>query len=91
MSSRTNVLVTGAGGFIGHHMIRYLVDRGDWVRGVDIREPEYEPTAAHGFHLLDRRSAENGLRATWALTRFTAWPSTWGDRLHRVAQGGDRP
>ena len=31
------VLVTGAGGFIGHHMVKYLVARGDWVRGTDIK------------------------------------------------------
>ena len=35
-------VVGGAGGFIGHHMVRYLKDKGYWVRGVDIKEPEYE-------------------------------------------------
>jgi nucleoside-diphosphate-sugar epimerase len=40
------VLVTGAGGFMGHHVVTYLVGRGYWVRGVDIKRPEYEPTAA---------------------------------------------
>ena len=43
------VLVTGAGGFIGHHLIKYLRSLGHWVRGVDIKEPEYEPSAANEF------------------------------------------
>ena len=30
-------------------MVKYLKDRGYWVRGVDIKEPEYEPTAADEF------------------------------------------
>ena len=57
-------LVTGAGGFIGHHMVKYLVDRGYWVRGVDLKEPEYEPSAAHEFELLDLRRWDNCLQAS---------------------------
>lgn len=53
------VLVTGAGGFIGHHLVKYLVARGDWVRGVDIKLPEFEPSPAHEFLLLDLRDARN--------------------------------
>src|ERR1043166_135389 len=64
MSKQTKVLVTGAGGFIGHHLTKYLVDRGYWVRGVDIKEPEFEPTAADEFKLLDLSWAENCLEAT---------------------------
>jgi GDP-D-mannose 3', 5'-epimerase len=37
----TRVLVTGAGGFIGHHLVKYLVGKGYWVRAVDIKRPEY--------------------------------------------------
>ena len=62
--SQTKVLVTGAGGFIGHHLSKYLVNRGYFVRGVDIKEPEYEPTAANEFFLLDLSRAENCLQAT---------------------------
>jgi nucleoside-diphosphate-sugar epimerase len=61
---RPRVLVTGAGGFIGHHLTRYLVERGYWVRGVDLKLPEYEPTAADEFLVLDLRRWENTLEAT---------------------------
>ena len=64
MSQQTKVLVTGAGGFIGHYLAKYLVDRGYFVRGVDIKEPEYEPTAANEFFLLDLSKADNCLKAT---------------------------
>ena len=53
------VLVTGAGGFIGHHLARFLVGKGFRVRGVDLVPPAYEPTAAHEFALLDLRRWEN--------------------------------
>ena len=62
MSER--VIVTGAGGFIGHHLVKYLVNKGYWVRGVDIKYPEYEASAAHEFELLDLRRFENCLIAT---------------------------
>lgn len=58
------VLVTGAGGFIGHHLVNYLVGTGCWVRGVDIKLPEYEETQAHEFELLDLRRWDNCLQAT---------------------------
>ena len=52
---RTRVLVTGAGGFIGHHLVGYLKDRGYWVRGVDLKRPEFEESRADEFDLLDLR------------------------------------
>jgi GDP-D-mannose 3',5'-epimerase len=64
MTQQTKVLVTGAGGFIGHHLTKYLVDRGYWVRGVDVKEPEYETTSAHDFQLLDLSSPDNCQVAT---------------------------
>jgi nucleoside-diphosphate-sugar epimerase len=60
----TRVLITGAGGFIGHHLASYLVERGYWVRGVDLKHPEYEPTAAHEFKELDLRRWDNAFQAT---------------------------
>jgi len=58
MSQQTKVLVTGAGGFIGHHLTKYLVERGYYVRGVDIKEPEFAPTQADEFRLLDLRDMD---------------------------------
>ncbi len=58
------ILVTGAGGFIGGHLVRYLKSKRHWVRGVDIKLPEYSTTAADEFQLLDLRDATNALIAT---------------------------
>ena len=60
-------LVTGAGGFIGHHLVRALKAEGYWVRGVDIKHPEFEPTEADEFALLDLRRWENCQRAVRGL------------------------
>lgn len=57
-------LVAGAGGFIGHHMVHHLKSKGYWVRGVDIKEPEYEPSQADEFMVLDLRKENNCLEAT---------------------------
>jgi GDP-D-mannose 3', 5'-epimerase len=48
-------LVAGAGGFIGHHLVTYLRERGYWVRGVDIKHPEFTDVDADEFRLLDLR------------------------------------
>jgi GDP-D-mannose 3', 5'-epimerase len=58
------VLVTGAGGFIGHHLVTFLKDRGYWVRGVDIKYPEFSEVDADEFELLDLRRWDNCLQAT---------------------------
>ena len=50
-------LVLGAGGFIGSHMVKRLKSEGYWVRGVDLKEPEYSQTQADEFLLLDLRDA----------------------------------
>jgi GDP-D-mannose 3',5'-epimerase len=61
---RKRVLVTGAGGFIGHHLVKHLVSEGHWVRGVDVKHPEYEASLAHEFETLDLRRFDNCLIAT---------------------------
>jgi nucleoside-diphosphate-sugar epimerase len=57
------VLVTGAGGFIGHHLCTYLVRNGYWVRGADQKRPQYSATDAHEFLMLDLRDADNCVAA----------------------------
>jgi len=56
-------LVTGAGGFIGHHLVNRLKSEGFWVRGVDIKRPQFEATRADEFLLADLREFENCRRA----------------------------
>ena len=64
MSRPTKVVVTGAGGFIGHHLVTYLRERGYRVRGVDLKFPEFSPVDADEFELLDLRRWDNCLQAT---------------------------
>lgn len=52
-------LVCGAGGFIGHHLVRKLKAEGYWVRGVDIKVPEFSASDADEFLLLDLRQENN--------------------------------
>ena len=60
MGARSSrVLVTGAGGFSGHHLVDYLVTRGYPVRGVDRHHPEFAPSRADDFMLLDLRRADD--------------------------------
>ncbi len=67
------VLVTGAGGFIGHHLVTYLKRLGYWVRGADAKRPEYRPTDADEFLELDLRQqdacreAMTGIEEVYAL------------------------
>lgn len=49
------VLVTGAGGFIGGHLVTRLKDEGAWVRGADIKLHEFSPSDADEFLLGDLR------------------------------------
>lgn len=67
------VLVTGAGGFIGHHLVSYLKRQGHWVRGVDLKYPEFAASEADEFLILDlcdpvsARTATEGVEEVYAL------------------------
>jgi nucleoside-diphosphate-sugar epimerase len=61
--SQKRALVTGAGGFIGHHLVSFLKSKGYWVRGADIKHPKYAPSEADEFELLDLRILRNCLQA----------------------------
>ena len=55
---KKTALVLGAGGFIGSHMVRRLKSEGYWVRGVDLKTPEFSATAADEFIQGDLRDVE---------------------------------
>jgi GDP-D-mannose 3',5'-epimerase len=74
----TKVLVTGAGGFIGHHLVSFLKQRGYWVRGVDQKAPEYSKTDADEFLTLDLRRWENCLTATGGIEEVYALAADMG-------------
>ena len=58
MTLQKTVLVTGAGGFIGSHMVTRLKSEGYWVRGVDLKFPEFSQTDADDFVIQDLRNRE---------------------------------
>lgn len=78
MSNQTRVLITGAGGFIGHHLVTYLKHRDYWVRGVDLKRPEYTPSDADEFEILDLRSRANCLLATRGIDEVYALAADMG-------------
>jgi GDP-D-mannose 3',5'-epimerase len=55
-------LVCGAGGFIGSHLVKSLVHDGYWVRGVDLKYPEFSTTTADDFVIADLRERESWQR-----------------------------
>lgn len=74
----TKALVTGAGGFIGHHLVGHLKSLGHWVRGVDVKLPEYSGTDADEFLELDLRRWENCLEATRGVQEVYALAADMG-------------
>jgi len=85
------VLVTGAGGFIGGHLVTYLKQQGYWVRGVDIKHYEYHPTDADEFEILDTSTWLSAGQCRWgncqkppvAWTKHTPWPPIFGTIVDR--------
>jgi len=55
METKKRALVCGAGGFIGSHLVKRLKQEGFWVRGVDLKYPEYSQTEADDFIIGDLR------------------------------------
>ena len=78
MAGTVKVTVTGAGGFIGHHLVTYLKKLGYWVRGVDLKVPEYTATDADEFELLDLRRWDNCLQATRGVDEVYALAADMG-------------
>jgi nucleoside-diphosphate-sugar epimerase len=78
MSDRGKILVTGAGGFIGYHLVSALKREGYWVRGVDVKHPEFTIANADEFLSLDLRRWENCLRATNGVDQVYALAADMG-------------
>jgi GDP-D-mannose 3',5'-epimerase len=72
------VLVTGAGGFIGHHLVSFLRAQGYWVRGVDLKAPGFSASDANEFELLDLRKWEDCVRATAGIDEVYALAADTG-------------
>ena len=66
---KKTVLVLGAGGFIGSHMVKKLRSEGYWVRGVDLKHPEYSASHANEFIVGDLRDVNFVKRCV----RFTGY------------------
>src|SRR4030043_1101121 len=63
MKKQKKALICGAGGFIGSHLAKRLRNEGFWLRGVDIKKPEYSKTGANEFLLLDLTYQNNCKKA----------------------------
>jgi len=78
MTDTKKILVTGAGGFIGHHLVTFLKQQGHWVRGADIKPTEYAATDADEFALLDLREPANARLATRGVDEVYALAADMG-------------
>jgi GDP-D-mannose 3', 5'-epimerase len=72
------VLITGAGGFIGHHLATNLKQAGYWVRGVDLKRPEYTNMDADEFIVGDLRSRDVANEVTQGIDHVYALAADMG-------------
>ena len=76
--SNKRALVCGAGGFIGSHLVKRLKQEGYWVRGVDLKRPEFGATAADDFVIADLREPRGGGEDLMSTSKkHTNWRPTW--------------
>jgi len=75
---RTRVAVTGAGGFIGHHLVTALKRTGAWVRGIDLKHPEFGRSDADEFLIRDLRRWDGCLDATAGVDQVYALAADMG-------------
>lgn len=78
MTQQKRILVTGAGGFIGSHLVHYLKDKGYWVRGVDLKYPEFGESGADEFIIGDLRELGSCLQATDGIEEVYALAADMG-------------
>jgi GDP-D-mannose 3',5'-epimerase len=72
------ILVTGAGGFIGHHLVTHLKELGYWVRGVDVKYPDFTEVDADEFEILDLRRRDDALVAARGVDQVYALAADMG-------------
>ncbi len=73
------ILVTGASGFIGHYLVRYLKNKGYWVRGTDIGYPKFSPKdEADEFLLLDLKNLADCKRAVTGIDKVYTFSANMG-------------
>lgn len=75
---KKKALITGAGGFIGHHLTSFLKKKGYWVRGVDLKYPEYEQTRADEFLISDLREKRNAQKVAVGIDHVYALAADMG-------------
>jgi len=78
MTDLRRVLVTGAGGFIGHHLVSFLKCKGYWVRGVDLKHPEYAVSDADEFLIRDLREKNDALESAEGVAEVYALAADMG-------------
>lgn len=78
MTKQKRVAVTGAGGFIGSHLTTFLKNKGYWVRGIDLKYPEFSESTADEFEILDLRRWDSCLQATRSVDEVYALAADMG-------------
>lgn len=78
IQQQPRVLVTGAAGFIGSHLVTHLKSLGYWVRGVDLKYPEYRKVDADEFEIADLRRWDSCLQATRGVSQIFALAADMG-------------
>jgi len=86
MSNIKKALVLGAGGFIGNHLVTRLKSEGYFVRGIDLKHPEYSDTGADEFFIMDLTdpsAVKRAMNASWHYS--TASVVTPFDEVYQLA------
>lgn len=90
MKKREKVLITGAGGFIGHHLARFLKKKGVFVRGVDIVYPQFSDLSDfNDFKILDLRDYRNCSEAVEDIDKVYALAAQNGSIEYTITNKAD--
>jgi len=76
-------VVCGAGGFIGHHLVRFLKEKDYWVRGVDLHRPQFSVSDADEFHIYDLRNEIEAKTALYVPNAAGRWSAP--DEVYQLA------